>query len=785
MERRWVVIGQAICRVLGLPAAAIFLFAAAGCHIVDDKSPWKRYYDADKYGKYGAAEKKISEHFNLHRGRWWNYYTRGACYLEHRHYKKAQEDFDRVIKIRPRETRDARTYGMHFMDYFPHREMGIAYYLEGMSLTGEDVAGELLRARKEELFENACDKLTKSLEQGETPRAKDYLNRATKALFRTNRKDTIGPVVHVTGPIYTNERKFQLALTVTDDLSGVEEIWISPPDGGVDVERPRLLTELADKEVTETVELAIDPGRKNAVVGIEAFDLAGNRSDRYRLDIRVDTQAPVAAITVVGDVRWRGRFAALVHAVDDRGLREIRAGGQQNDRLRCYGETRYRGTVFGTPVNGELNIHVVDIAGNTVSASIPVGYGNSRAALPQAPRGRTQQMFPLALRLAASDWDARLSPEPLARFGVHRPGKPAWLYWGGHARPDPPVLFGTWMATEAAGPKKPWFHFENDVRRTDGKPKETTLDRFVVEGSLRNARGVTAIKVGDADVYRAMPGTTLEGSGGDLFFNHKVDLNDDTIDIPQSVTIQAFRGTVCCAETLLKVVRRKNCVRDKDAVYCAVLLLKTANTGCRWTSVKSVVPKDIYNTVLGLLSELNAEDPYCREQQSRIAMRDLTWATEGESYEAAARRSADKLREKVLADCDLIIRGDVGVYVSGGEEQREIKLRAMDVTTGENLYFQPAEESGSVILAQTHLHRAPSGDLRDARPWAEIRDDALATAVRKKLPRVQAAVLPTGISGSTVTINRGIEDRLFKAMSLCFYTYGDAARDVNIYLKKV
>ncbi len=73
------------------------------------------------------------------RDRWWNYYERGLSFAEGAFYIEAIDDFRKAASREIRDQRTARTYGMHFIDYFPHREMGIAHYL----------LGDLEAARKE------------------------------------------------------------------------------------------------------------------------------------------------------------------------------------------------------------------------------------------------------------------------------------------------------------------------------------------------------------------------------------------------------------------------------------------------------------------------------------------------------------------------------------------------------------------------------------------------------------------------------------------------------------
>ena len=65
----------------------------------------------------------------LFRSRWWNYYERGCSYAEGEYWKEAEADFKEAIKQRDEDRRRARTYGvLNFIDYFPHRELGVSYY---------------------------------------------------------------------------------------------------------------------------------------------------------------------------------------------------------------------------------------------------------------------------------------------------------------------------------------------------------------------------------------------------------------------------------------------------------------------------------------------------------------------------------------------------------------------------------------------------------------------------------------------------------------------------------
>jgi hypothetical protein len=61
------------------------------------------------------------------RARWWNYYKRGTSYAAGEFWTEAIADLQQAIAQRSVDQRQARTYGLHFIDYFPHRELGIVY----------------------------------------------------------------------------------------------------------------------------------------------------------------------------------------------------------------------------------------------------------------------------------------------------------------------------------------------------------------------------------------------------------------------------------------------------------------------------------------------------------------------------------------------------------------------------------------------------------------------------------------------------------------------------------
>ena len=89
-------------------------------------------------------------------GKWYNYYEDGLKEMERGSWAKAIENFKEAAKTQYKDTKRIKTYGMHFIEYFPHREIGICFYHLGKN----DMAERELRL---------------SLQQEYSARAQEYL----------------------------------------------------------------------------------------------------------------------------------------------------------------------------------------------------------------------------------------------------------------------------------------------------------------------------------------------------------------------------------------------------------------------------------------------------------------------------------------------------------------------------------------------------------------------------------------------------------------------------------
>lgn len=91
-------------------------------------------------------------------GKWYNYYETGLKEMERGNWARAIENFKEALKTQDRDIKTIKTYGMHFIEYFPHREIGICFYHLGQP----DLAkNELIISIKQEYSARAQEYLTK------------------------------------------------------------------------------------------------------------------------------------------------------------------------------------------------------------------------------------------------------------------------------------------------------------------------------------------------------------------------------------------------------------------------------------------------------------------------------------------------------------------------------------------------------------------------------------------------------------------------------------------------
>ncbi|HEY4744481.1 MAG TPA: CsgG/HfaB family protein [Desulfuromonadaceae bacterium] len=230
------------------------------------------------------------------RGKWWHYYERGISYGEEGDFEKAVSDLQTAMRKREKDQRMARTYGMHFIDYFPHRELGVVYLAMGK-------------------LDAAIQELEESIRQEETAKAAYFLNKAHREqlLRRGGKHDA--PVITITSPAPDKAVREQV-VKVKGKVSGsgyIGRLVINGINAG---------TDLALREMEFEKEVSIDDPDSRIVITAE--DLLGNTVAKS-VTVHLDTEGPLISIfdVVATDKAGRKYIRITGEVTDATGIRKI------------------------------------------------------------------------------------------------------------------------------------------------------------------------------------------------------------------------------------------------------------------------------------------------------------------------------------------------------------------------------------------------------------------------------------------------------------------------------
>ncbi|MCK4389830.1 MAG: hypothetical protein KAV83_06300 [Desulfobacterales bacterium] len=306
----------------------VILFSLCGCAGQTAGTVYRK--DGEEYGKVRGA----------FRHRWWNYYERGVSYADGEFYQEALRDLKEAIRQRKKDQRMARTYGMHFVDYFPHRELGIVYY----------EAGSLEGARRE---------LELSLSQFPSAKARFYLDRVRKALIEREAKEVTPPRITLsfeTDEVWTREDPVVIS-GVAEDEQYVAAITIK----GVP-----LFLEGSQKRIAFKENLPLFQGRH--IIEVAAKNLLGKVTKR-QVSIRVDREGPMITLEDLQiDQAGPGRRVTICGSIyDEAGVSSLTINGQV---LAVEAGTEVPFTRRLTTDTDTLDLVAKDRLGNQTSARI-------------------------------------------------------------------------------------------------------------------------------------------------------------------------------------------------------------------------------------------------------------------------------------------------------------------------------------------------------------------------------------------------------------------------------
>jgi len=286
----------------------------------------------------------------LPRSTWWNYYERGLSSAVAGNWAAARQDFLRAIGssadaglASARDQRRVRTYGLRFRDdYFPNRELGVAYYYEGQ-------------------VDTAIKYLNLSLATEPSARARDYLLQIRRQQLRDSERQ--GRLQHqpvqfdlqldVEPEQLVNRAQLQLRGVIASEF-GVEQVWINGRRTFVD-QAP------LQHQIDATLQLSCG----EQLVTVEAQDLLGQRY-RWNQLVTVDVQAPLLAVhpQISGSTTALDRSAELV-ITDDHGLHSVSIDGEALEIAAGVRQVRVK---VGTAA--PVRVLARDHAGNVLDSEI-------------------------------------------------------------------------------------------------------------------------------------------------------------------------------------------------------------------------------------------------------------------------------------------------------------------------------------------------------------------------------------------------------------------------------
>ncbi|MDO8744267.1 MAG: hypothetical protein Q7J76_04085 [Candidatus Brocadiaceae bacterium] len=311
----------------------VFVLTFISCATVSNigTDNWRDYF------KPSSSKEEITSDFNLYRGKWWNYYVRGRWYADGGYYDEAIQDFKRSISLRSRDERSARSYGLHFWEYFAHRELGIIYYNQGK-------------------HEEAKKELETSLSTADSARTKFYLNKSNEAILKITKSDQEPPQIKI-----SSHADGEFVNTPIINLKGVVSDDCCANCNNILIQGKKLFIELAEKNINFSEDVSLNPGEN--VICMEASDLTG-KSTKRNLTIIRDIHPPILYLDDVQIRQKDGKRIASVKGtvVDDYGLKELYINDTEI-HIHSHKEDHFDEDIVMTEGN-TISFKAVDIAGN-------------------------------------------------------------------------------------------------------------------------------------------------------------------------------------------------------------------------------------------------------------------------------------------------------------------------------------------------------------------------------------------------------------------------------------
>ncbi|MBI3117242.1 MAG: hypothetical protein HYZ00_01055, partial [Candidatus Hydrogenedentes bacterium] len=342
-------------------AAVLLLGLVVGACASDTPSQYARGGD-----EYGVTK-------GVFRGRWWSYYERGASYLSGDYLQEAVSDLQKALEGHSEDSWRARTYGLHFVEYFPNRELGIAYLKLGQ-------------------VEEAEQYLQRSLEQVDTDRAHYYLDLVKKEKVAkgiiTDGSDP-GLNTSLTEGAFITSRVVDLQVGAQDDV-GVYNL---------DINGTPVHLRGSQQAISHQQDLVLNEGPQQ--VNVAATDLA-DKQVSSTVNVTVDLTGPSIGVFEPADALVTQADSLLLKgaAVDKNGVTRVAVGEEVLYEGDAVPRHEFEKTVSLSAGDNNLIIIARDIAGNETRTAVSVYRGD--AASKQAKLWRLNKLAPDGVKMAST-----------------------------------------------------------------------------------------------------------------------------------------------------------------------------------------------------------------------------------------------------------------------------------------------------------------------------------------------------------------------------------------------
>ena len=310
----------------------------------------------------------------------------------------AIKEFAKAIHDRPDDERLARAYGMHFMGFFPHRELGIIYYQTGRT-------------------QEAIKELEKSLQDSPSSKAMYFLNEVRRQWLQENDLDLFPPLLHLSfptsDPYFTNELKLIIKGEAEDDN------FVS----ALSIDGEPIFIELSAQTIPFTHTLLLKKGKNS--ISIVTEDLIGRRTEKT-LDIVVDRMGPVVNLshTPVEQAFHDGRMLIQGIIFDDSGIDTLSINDEPIDLEKGKMAEFSRWIELSEDVQ-RVSLLATDMAGNKTSGYIEISpesgnrmasglYNQDRHLTRVCPESRKRDLIQIAS--LDTPWFALHDSEPFIFF---------------------------------------------------------------------------------------------------------------------------------------------------------------------------------------------------------------------------------------------------------------------------------------------------------------------------------------------------------------------------------